>query len=309
MSRIRILLCLLAFLVSVGACSKEDVLGPNAGERVAVEGIASQSAELRVAAASGQTLYALTADGYLISFEVTNPGVLLSSVKITGLSSPRTRLVGIDFRPATGQLYALGNDSRIYTLDTQTAAASSLPASLAPALDGDAFGFDFNPTVDRIRIVSDRGQNMRAHPVTGAIVAVDGSLAYNAADINAGASPTAVGAGYTNSDTDTLTATTLYDIDASRDLLVTQVPPNSGTLNTVGALGVDVESLTGFDIVLAGGMNVAYAGIKSRGAGGGSINDSATHLLRVDLLTGAATDLGKIADAGRIVGLPAPITR
>ena len=32
------------------------------------------------------------------------------------------------------------------------------------------WGFDFNPTVDRIRVVNDRGANLRLHPDTGAQV-------------------------------------------------------------------------------------------------------------------------------------------
>jgi hypothetical protein len=33
------------------------------------------------------------------------------------------------------------------------------------------FPIDFNPVVDRIRIMSDAGQNLRVHPDTGAVVA------------------------------------------------------------------------------------------------------------------------------------------
>ena len=48
--------------------------------------------------------------------------------------------------------------------------------AFTPALSGTAFGFDFNPTVDRIRVVSDTGQNLRLNPDTGAVAAVDGAL-------------------------------------------------------------------------------------------------------------------------------------
>jgi hypothetical protein len=37
------------------------------------------------------------------------------------------------------------------------------------------FGFDFNPT-DRIRLVSNTGQNLRLHPDLGTVVAIDGNL-------------------------------------------------------------------------------------------------------------------------------------
>ena len=97
-----------------------------------------------------------------------------------------------------------------------------------PSLSGSAFGFDFNPTVDRIRIVSDTGQNLRANPDTGAVVSVDGSLRYAPTDVAAGRDPDVVGAAYTNPDNDPATGTTLFDLDAGPDALVVQAPPNDG---------------------------------------------------------------------------------
>jgi hypothetical protein len=41
-------------------------------------------------------------------------------------------------------------------------------AVFMPVLAGTSFGFDFNPTVDRIRLVSDSGQNLRLNPNSGA---------------------------------------------------------------------------------------------------------------------------------------------
>jgi hypothetical protein len=35
---------------------------------------------------------------------------------------------------------------------------------------------DFNPTVDRIRLVTASGQNLRLHPELGTVVATDGSI-------------------------------------------------------------------------------------------------------------------------------------
>lgn len=264
-------------------------------------------------------IHAITTAGQLVTFSAADPGVILSSLRVTGLE-PSARLLGIDFRPATGQLYGLGSNSQLYTIDTATGVATAVGTAFTPALSGSSFGFDFNPTVDRIRIISDAGQNLRAHPVTGAVVAVDGALAYLGTDARAGQQPSAVGAAYTNPDNDPNTGTILYDLDAAADLLVTQVPPNSGSLNSVGGLGVDIESFSGFDITLAGGSNVAYLAIKTRGGDddaeeimqdtrGRSNNDrlsSANRLLRIDLATGAATDLGRIGGAAPVIGLAVP---
>lgn len=43
---------------------------------------------------------------------------------------------------------------------------------------------------------------------------------------------------YTNQSAGTVATTTLYDLDLATGVLTTQNPPNNGTLNTIGALGV-----------------------------------------------------------------------
>jgi hypothetical protein len=90
------------------------------------------------------------------------------------------------------------------------------------------------------------------------------------------------------------TTTTLYAIDADRDVLVVVNPPNAGVLNTVGPLGVDTGLLGGFDI--AGMGNVAYAVLT-----GAPSNRS--RLYAVNLATGAATLIGNISGSGTIVGI------
>src|SRR6185503_9253060 len=65
------------------------------------------------------TVYAVTVNNNLLSFNSAAPNVILSNVPITGLQ-PGELIVGIDFRPATGQLYALGNSSRLYIVNTTT---------------------------------------------------------------------------------------------------------------------------------------------------------------------------------------------
>jgi hypothetical protein len=81
------------------------------------------------------------------------------------------------------------------------------------------------------------------------------------------------------------TQTTLYDIDAGRDTLTIQNPPNDGTLTTVGALGLDVSGPGGFTITPT---NNAYAALRRTGQGN-------PELFRVNLANGAATAVGPIA--------------
>src|SRR5262245_31375538 len=113
-------------------------------------------------------------------------------------------MLAIDFRPATGQLFGLGSTSRLYTINSTTGVATVvntaiMPGPFNPPLSGSDFGTDFNPTVDRFRVVTDADQNLRLSPVTGAVVGVDTALSYASGDLNFGANPNVVGSAYTNS--------------------------------------------------------------------------------------------------------------
>ena len=243
-----------------------------------IAAVATDGAELLAGSASG---------GRLVLFASDQPEAVMV-VKLKGLQTDE-EILGLDMRPATGELYALGSSSRLYTIDLENRRAVQVGAGFAPLLQGTTFGFDFNPTVDRIRIVSDSGQNLRAHPDTGAIVSVDGNLAYAAGDPAEGVPPTISAAAYINNDNDPATGTALFDIDIERDTLVLQVNPNGGVLNTIGPLGVDVERVTGFDV--AGSDGTAYASLVGADQHGNSARAS---LYTIDLATGEASLIGKI---------------
>ncbi len=245
---------------------------------------------------SGQLLYAITGKkNRLIQFDSNEPGGIISKRRVTGLQS-NERLLGIDFRPANGALYGLGSSSRLYLIDPSTGAATPVGGPFSTALNGSAFGFDFNPTVDRIRVVSNTGQNLRLNPNDGTVAAVDAALVYAATDANTGRTPSVAGAAYTNPDNDPATGTTLYDIDVRLDILVIQNPPNDGTLNTVGSLRRNAKRLLGFDIAASGVAYAAWA------------DDDDNRLVTIDLTTGQVSKLGKIdTGGGSITGLAAPI--
>ena len=235
-------------------------------------------------------------NGKLVMFTSDNPKSTIK-VKVSGLQK-REKLLGIDLRPATGELYGLGSTSRIYSINWETGVATAIGSGpFAPALEGTSFSFDFNPTVDRIRIMSDTGQNLRAHPDTGAVVFIDGTLAFEAGDANEGVTPDVVAAAYTNSDNDPNTGTALYDIDSTLDALLLQVSANGGVLNTVGSLGVNATDIAGFDI--SGPSGIAYASLVVKGKGGGG----KSAIYTIDLGTGAATLLGKFKGRGRLTSL------
>lgn len=261
---------------------------------------------------SGATLYATTVNHELVSFDSADACTVISSVRISGLQ-PDEDILGIDFRPSNGMLYALGSTSRIYTIDTASGVATAVGAQLSTLLDGDSFGFDFNPransNIGAIRIVSDTGQNLRIHPDT-LVVAVDGMLAYAMGDMNEGSEPSIVGAAYTNSRLGFM-GTTLFNVDAGLDILTRQDPPNNGTQISLGSLGINVNDVAGFDILTTGTpaapINTAFAAVKESGrtrVKGGCGNSS---LVSIDVSTGAATWLGSIGTKQPIRGLAAYI--
>src|SRR4051812_49084985 len=184
----------------------------------------------------------------LIKFNSSTPGTA-STVAISGLNSGEM-ILGLDFRPATEELFGLGGGSRLYVINPVTGAAVQRGSDGAFTLSGSDFGFDFNPIPDRIRVVSDADQDLRLNPNDGTAV-TDTALAYDAGDTNSAANPNVTGSAYTNNFQGT-TATTLYGIDTNLDILVTQFPPNNGTLHTVGPLGFNTTGLTGFDIHTTG---------------------------------------------------------
>lgn len=228
--------------------------------------------------------YAVDNANNLQIFNFNNPGTPVSKT-ITGLQAGEN-ILGIDMRPATGQLFALGSTSRLYAINMSSGAATAvgLVPFLTP-LSGTSFGFDFNPTVDRIRVVSNTGQNLRLNPNDGTLVLADGNL-------NPG-TPMVSAAAYTNNFAGA-TTTVLFDIDHATDKLYSQIPPNNGTLVETGSLGIDVTAENGFDI--GGTTNKAYALLTVSGT---------TRVYTINLTTGAATQLSTFPNAtkGFAVGL------
>lgn len=232
-------------------------------------------------------IYGVTADGVFVRFDSATPGVLnLLILSVSGLGAGET-IVGLDIRPADQKLYALTIDGssvgRLYTLNRTTGAAS-LVGTLSAQLSGTKFGMNFQPVVDRLRVVSDSGMNIRVDPDTATVI-ID--VALNPP------TPHVVAIGYTNSYVGAAT-TALYDIDSGNDSLLIQTNANGGILAPVGALGVATSDIVGFDIVSLGGNDFAYATLRVAGTVG---------LYAISLATGAATLVGSVLGNPSIIGL------
>ena len=235
----------------------------------------------------------------LLVFGALRPDLITRRAQITGLQNGES-VVGIDFGPVDGRLYALGTTSRLYTIDTASAVATVVNATpLTTALSGVSYGFDFNPVPNRIRVHSNTGQNLRLVPrlngaTDGTIAATDGSLTYAPGDVAAGMIPAIGGTAYTNSVIGA-TTTVLYAIDFTRDALTMLANPNDGIATTVGALGVNTTGDVGFDI--AGNNGTAYVTLTTGGGFAGST------LYVINLVNGALFPVGGVANAQPLRGI------
>ncbi len=243
------------------------------------------------------TLFGLTNANALLRFDSATPGTVTSTA-ITGLQATE-QVVGIDVRPATGQLYAFGlvddgatRTGRIYTINPTTGAATqvgSTPWTTAYP-DTEFGGFNFNPNVDLIRIISRTGPNFRVNPVTGALVGTDTNT--SAIGLN--------GVAYTNNDGFSPT-TTLYGLNFDQNQLVTvgglngTPSPNGGQVNVVGGLGTVANDAWAFEIVSSGGVTTAFA-----------TDDG--NLRTVNLTTGQTTFVGAIGGNPSLLGLTAALS-
>ena len=247
------------------------------------------------------TLFALTNVNSIARFDSSTPATVDGLVSITGLASGEA-VVGIDFRPRTGQLFGLavngngtGTSARLITVNPLTGVSNPAgnPFTVGTPDASAGYGFDFNPTVDRLRVTNRSGLNLRLNPNDGTVAATDAAVLANVP---------ADGAYDRNFDGKLGgTGTTLYTINSAAGTLQTQgtvnqvVSPNTGVQATVGPLGVSIDPANGvgFDIAANGtaGAGPAFAvfdGDTSSGVSSG--------LFTVNLATGAATRVGGVGN-------------
>lgn len=76
---------------------------------------------------------ALTDDNRIAWYHARNLNSPMEVKEITGLENGE-EMLSIDYRPATGQLYALGSSSRIYIINEETGAATALGETHFPPI-------------------------------------------------------------------------------------------------------------------------------------------------------------------------------
>lgn len=238
--------------------------------------LAGTAIALSTGVAAAAPIIGLLDSGMLVSFDSDAPAEV-KMIQVTGAED----LVGIDLRPSNKTLVGVTAAGTIVTIDPATGAATELSKMNTPLPMSDApVVVDFNPMADRLRLMTGT-TNHRVNVDTGEVT-VDGSLAYEAADMHAGETPAIAAAAYINS-YGKPEKTAMYDIDTTIGALIQQVSPNDGTLKAIGKLGIELGDTTpAFDIqTTADGTNSAWL-------------IASNTLYAVDLATGAATEAATI---------------
>jgi len=293
--------------LTTGAASNPRALALNNDESVIGVGIAPPAQAPTQALGE---LLGVSVTNKLVSLNRAAPGKLCTSTAITGLAQSED-VLGIDVRPADGALYALGSTGKLYTVNPGTAVATlknTLAADAADltapftALSGTNYGIGFNPVADRLRVVSDAGQNLRISVDIATGTTTDATLN--------GGTPSVTAVAYSNSFAGAR-STTLFGLDTVADTLVViggdpgvalapaPIPlcptdvgnPNCGVVNTIGGLGIgDVTGVNGFDI--DGKSGVAGSALAALTIG----TATTSSLYSIDLTTGAASNPPGVAN-------------
>lgn len=227
------------------------------------------------APAAATTFLALTGDRTILVIDREKKRVVRQfNVAVSG------RLVGIDIRPADGQLYGVAANGDVVTINTSSGAVSK-KSRLTIRLPASARGsVDFNPVVDRLRLVGSERTNLRANVDDGSVLE-DTDIAYVQPNPFGGTTPSPLAVAYSNSKAGTKT-TLLFHFDFPTKALYLQLPANDGTLQPVGEVMVNLARDVGFDIDL-----------DSKGRNRGWLV-SANRLWQIDLAGGAVVNVQPI---------------
>ena len=201
----------------------------------------ASAAAASAASATLQSSLPFTAAIYYIDnangFFVLSPGTT-SFRRVNTISNiGNAQITNVDFRVADGQLYALADNGRIYTINL-TNAQATLISTMNPRFAGGVQSLlDFNPVVNAIRLQGSNDQNYAVVNNNGNLnqTAVQTKLAYAAGDRFSGTDPNIIGGAYTNNFVGAAN-TIFYAFDYFTNNFVTIAPPltATGSSNTGG---------------------------------------------------------------------------
>ena len=258
--------------------------------------LAAAAAAVAIPALAGaEQIFGLTTQNSIVVIDSDNSSVALGGGFVSGLNGGEF-LLDIDYRPGTGDVYAVSSANNVYIIDQNDFSADLVGTFGPPSLQGTSFAFDFNNAFDGgsgdpddvgrfARIISNTDDNVVIDGDTGLYLGGPKTdVFYAAGDVNEGADPNVVGIAYTNA-VPGADSTQQFGVDLNTGALVT-VANNAGTLETVGSLGLSAQSTFTNEAALdiSGATGTAFAVFEPSGG--------VSELYTVDLNTGAASSLG-----------------
>lgn len=218
----------------------------------------------------------ITASGATITID-NRTGAVLSRSAITGLAAGET-VVDADYRHADGRIWILSSASKLYSVDNATNVATERSTLSTGLAVGATYAIDFNPQVDRLRVIGSNNDNWAVNVENGAVTvntALTGPANFEVT--HSAYTDTFVPA--------TGRATALFNLDVTNNVLYGQNPANNGVQTLQASLGVDPTDIIGFDLPVDRTTGLAPMVVTGQLALY-SINTSAT--------ANAATKLGNI---------------
>jgi hypothetical protein len=189
--------------------------------------------------AQAEKIFGLEANNTLFVFDSKNTSITTTIGVLSGIPVGHS-IVGMDNGGPTEILHVMSFNpttltGNLFTLDPRNAVLKVVGSSfsLSAVSKNNEWGFDFDPTTYRIRVVSGDGQNFRIDPFTGTIVGTDTS-------ISSGQDVDLTGIAYDRNDTNFATPSTLFAYDFRSDRLgriggIDGTPsPNGGVFTPLG---------------------------------------------------------------------------
>ena len=218
----------------------------------------------------------------LVAWSLKDPTMILQRTAITGLQTGE-KITGIDYNSTDDKINATSNLGGLYKIDKTTGSAAKV-GQIPSAFTNPNIGYDFDPIKKLARLVNNEAmKNIVVDPATGRIDDFDKDLFYPPDDPKAGQQPSLSGIAYRDNRPAENT-TSLFGIDTKQNTLVT-FDPSTGTVRTVGPLGVDTTDVVGFDISPNG---KALASLTDPN------NPNSSKLFRINLDTGTAIEIGSL---------------
>jgi hypothetical protein len=241
----------------------------------------------------GASLFGVTSDNRLVSFDSAAPSVFQSSVTITGLfgsdgttPNPNGTILNLTARttptPGDFQLFGIDDHANVYSINLG-GVASLLSTSFSPS--GFSAGFAYDVISDSLAYAGDNSENFSLSLAGAVTINPDYTYA-------GGGSPAIFGLGI-----DSFFGTA-FAIDALNDSLSTSTEinfPVGSEMSLVGPLGVDVTSFGGLVVDFDGNLLASL-----------STDGLTSELYSINSLTGSASPLGSFGPGVGMLSIAVP---